>query len=76
LARRKRKLSEFMRVGEASEFLGAPPSTLRNWDRTGVLKASRHPVNGYRLYLRRDLERLLKKAERRRKVSRGRGRGG
>jgi len=59
---KRRKLSEFLRVGEAADFLGVSPSTLRYWDRRGVVKPSRHPVNGYRLYLRRDLERLLSKA--------------
>jgi len=39
-------------VGEAAAFLGVSPSTLRNWDRAGRLKAGRHPINGYRLYER------------------------
>jgi len=34
-------------VAEAAELLGVSASTLRNWDRAGKLKASRHPVNGY-----------------------------
>lgn len=43
-------LSDYLTVGEAAEKLGVSPSTLRNWDRLGKLKARRHPMNGYRLY--------------------------
>lgn len=51
---------DFLTVTEAAEILGVSPSTLRNWDRAGKLKAKRHPFNGYRLYERRQLERILK----------------
>jgi excisionase family DNA binding protein len=52
-------LADFLTVGEAAEQLGVSRSTLRNWDKAGKLKPYRHPVNGYRLYVREDLERLL-----------------
>lgn len=52
-------LANFLTVGEAAEQLGVSRSTLRNWDKAGKLKPYRHPVNGYRLYLREDLDRLL-----------------
>jgi len=52
-------LRDYMTVGEAAEFLGVSASTLRNWDRAGRLVARRHPINGYRLYEKRQLERLL-----------------
>ena len=58
------KLDAFLTVGEAAEFLGVSASTLRNWDREGKLQASRHPVNGYRLYLKEDLEKLLRQLPR------------
>jgi PAS domain S-box-containing protein len=50
-------------VGEAAEFLGVSRATLRNWDRSGKLKARRHPKNGYRIYLHGDLESLLLSAD-------------
>jgi MerR family transcriptional regulator, copper efflux regulator len=53
------KLSDFLTVADAAEVLGVSPSTLRHWDRTDKLKCVRHPVNGYRLYRRTDLETLL-----------------
>jgi excisionase family DNA binding protein len=54
-------LADYLTVGEAADFLGVSPSTLRNWDKEGKVKAARHPVSGYRLYRREDLEMLLKK---------------
>ena len=50
---------EYLTVGQAARFLGVTPATLRNWDRSGKLKAHRHPINGYRLYNRKELEELL-----------------
>jgi len=45
----------FLTVKEAAELIGVSPSTIRNWDRTGKVKAIRHPVNNYRLYNRNEL---------------------
>lgn len=54
-------LADYLTVGEAASVLGVSPSTLRNWDRAGKLKPYRHPLNGYRLYRRNELEALLEK---------------
>lgn len=54
------RTEEFMQVKEAAEFLGVSPNTVRNWGREDKLPEYRHPVNNYRLYRRRDLERMLK----------------
>jgi len=54
-----RTFAEYLTVGEAAEFLGVSPWTLRNWDKSGKLKAARHPVSGYRFYRQEDLEALL-----------------
>lgn len=50
---------EYVQVKEAAEFLGISPMTLRNWDQRGKLKPVRNPINGYRLYKKSDLEKLL-----------------
>lgn len=42
-------------VAEAAELLGVSTKTLRRWDQAGKLRASRHPTNAYRLYLRDDV---------------------
>lgn len=54
------KLSDFMRISEAAEYLGVSPNTLRNWVNAGKIAAARHPVNDYRLFKREDLDALLK----------------
>jgi PAS domain S-box-containing protein/excisionase family DNA binding protein len=54
-----RRFGEYLTVGEAAELLGISPWTLRNWDNSGKLTSSRHPVSGYRIYRREDLEALL-----------------
>lgn len=54
------KITEYLTIKEAAEFLGISPSTLRNWEKQGKLSTHRNPVNSYRLYRKEDLERLLK----------------
>lgn len=56
-------LAEYLTVAEAAELLGVSSSTLRNWDRSGKLSPRRHPLNGYRLYRRDELESLMKRVE-------------
>ena len=56
--------SAYRTVGEAAEFLGVSPATLRNWDRNCKLKPRCHPQNGYRIYLHEDLEAILRSADR------------
>ncbi len=53
------KINEYLTVGEAAELLGVSKDTLRRWDRAGKLEARRHPITGYRLYLKAELEDLL-----------------
>ena len=53
------KINEYLTVGEAAAFLGVSKDTLRRWDGAGKLKARRHPITGYRLYLREALDALL-----------------
>lgn len=55
------KLSDYMRVAEAAEYVGVSTNTLRNWFNAGKVVAIRHPVNDYRLFKRKDLDDLLKK---------------
>ena len=55
------KISDFMTVGEAAEYLSVSKDSLRRWDRAGKLKARRHPINGYRLYRKGDLDALLRR---------------
>lgn len=55
-------LRDYLRTSEAAEFLGVSPGTVRNWERRGRLRARRLAHNGYRLFLREDLEDFLRDA--------------
>jgi len=50
-----RRRGRLLTIGEAATELDVTAATLRNWDRTGKLKARRHPINGYRLYSTADI---------------------
>lgn len=52
-------MRSFLTVSEAAALLGVSASTIRNWDRSGKVKAIRHPINNYRLYDRYELQALL-----------------
>ena len=53
-------LDQYLTVKAAADLLGVCPATLRNWDRSGKLRPKRHPMNRYRLYLRDELEAVLR----------------
>jgi excisionase family DNA binding protein len=57
------KLNDYLRTSEAAEFLGVSPGTVRNWEKNGKLHARRLPQNGYRLFLKKDLEAVLRSLE-------------
>lgn len=48
-------------IAEAAKLLGVSLPTMRRWEDNGKFPARRHPINGYRMYLRRDVARLQKK---------------
>lgn len=49
---------EVLTIKEAARVLDVSEQTLRRWDKAGKLRAKRHPMNGYRLYLRRQIVEL------------------
>lgn len=49
-------MKSFYTVSEVADMLGTTKETLRRWDKSGKLKAQRHPVNNYRAYKFSDLE--------------------
>ena len=50
---------QLISIKEAAEMLSVSTLTLRNWDKSGKLTPSRHPLNNYRVYKRADIERLV-----------------
>ena len=57
------KLDEFVTIKEAAKFLGVSPNTIRNWHRDGKIPVYRSPISNYRLFKKKDLERLLGQIE-------------
>ena len=55
----EKNLREYLRIKGAAALLGVSEGTLRNWSQQGKIKVHRHPINGYRLYNREDLQALL-----------------
>ncbi len=51
---------ELLTIKKAAELLGVSEQTLRRWDKLGKLRATRHPMNGYRMYSRDKLVKLRK----------------
>lgn len=55
------KLSDFLHTAAAAEYLGVAQNTIRKWAANGDVPMHRNPVNGYRLFKRADLDKLLQK---------------
>lgn len=55
------KISEYMTINKAAEYLGVTANTLRNWEGAGKIKTYRNPLNNYRLYKKDELDDLLEK---------------
>lgn len=54
-------IDKYLKIKEASQFLGVCKSTLRAWNHKGIIKSYRNPVNNYRYFKREDLEALKNK---------------
>jgi len=57
------KISDYLKIEEAAEVLGITSNTLRKWEKEKKIKVYRNPINKYRMYLKEDLEALLKDIE-------------
>ena len=53
------KVSDYLTIRDAAEYLGVSKDTLRRWDRAKKLVARRNPMSRYRLYSKKDLDDLL-----------------
>jgi DNA-binding transcriptional MerR regulator len=54
---------QYITINKAAKLLHVTPLTLRNWDRRGILKPYRHPVNNYRIYRLDQIEVFLRRLE-------------
>ena len=57
------KFDDYFTVQQAARFVGVSPSTIRNWDKAGKIKTTRHPLNGYRLIRQADLNSILRETD-------------
>jgi excisionase family DNA binding protein len=48
-------------IAEAARLLAVSLPTLRRWDENGKFPARRHPMSGYRMYLRPEVMKLQQK---------------
>ena len=55
--------NEFLTVKQTAEVLGVSPNTVRTWGGSGKLPEYRHPLNNYRLFKVKDVEKLRRKLE-------------
>ena len=56
-------MNKYITIKNASIILGVSKITLRNWDKSGKLKAHRHPFNNYRVYKIEDIDKVLEMIE-------------
>lgn len=56
-------MPKYITIKDASKILAVSKITLRNWDRSGKLKAHRHPFNNYRIYKIEDIDKVLEMIE-------------
>lgn len=59
---------KYLTIKEVAKLLGVTPLTLRNWDKSGKLRAYRNPINNYRIYKAEEVELFLRKIESRGKL--------
>ena len=57
------KVDDYLTIKQAAKHLGVCMNTLRNWGASGKIREHRNPMNGYRLYSRAELDRLLDRIE-------------
>ena len=56
-------MQKYITIKKAARLLHVTPLTLRNWDKSGHLRAYRHPVNNYRIYRLDQIEAFLRRLE-------------
>lgn len=56
-------MNKYITIKDAANILGMSRITLRNWDKSGKLKAHRHPFNNYRVYKIEDIEKVIELIE-------------
>lgn len=58
-----RKIDDYLTTAKAADMLGVSENTVRTWAAAGKLPMRRNPANGYRLFLKQDLQAFLDRVE-------------
>ena len=53
------KLNEYLTSKEAAKYLGVNIFTFKNWVRNDKIPSFKHPISGYRLFRKEDLNKLF-----------------
>ncbi|MEK7160710.1 MAG: MerR family DNA-binding transcriptional regulator [Patescibacteria group bacterium] len=56
-------MNTYITIKDAAKLLHVTPLTLRNWDKSGKLRAYRHPSNNYRVYRLDQIEAFIRRLE-------------
>jgi excisionase family DNA binding protein len=59
---------KYLTIKETAKLVGVTPLTLRNWDKSGKLRAYRNPINNYRVYKTEEINLFLRRVESGRKL--------
>lgn len=54
---------DFVLVKEAAGMLGVCSNTIRAWGASGKITEYRNPMNGYRMFKRKELEQIVRKMQ-------------
>lgn len=52
-------MAEYLTTTQFAELIGVHPSTVRSWDKNGLLKPHHYTLTGHRLYTRDQADRIL-----------------
>lgn len=55
----KKRNKKWYTIGEVAHEIEVPATTLRHWEKEGLILPNRNPENGYRQYNHEDIQRLL-----------------
>lgn len=55
----KVKSTEAITIGKAADIAGVNTSAIRHWEKEGLILSERDPLNGYRMYTRAELRKIL-----------------
>lgn len=54
-------MKELLEIKEVAQLLNVSTSTVRNWEKKGLVTSVRHAISNYRLYKREDLQSIIDK---------------